>query len=538
MALAVITLVLLALFEPSRAAAQIADSAATAGVPQTTTNSCEESIELRSSMLSDTRRALWRALSVTAATSQSGLFRSSSLGSPGCIDRARWLRAWSVRPAHARFEIFPLEAAVQVNDEYPRSVNDGAAWRGVGANFAASIGAHFQWRAVTANIAPEVFYNSNEGFAFAPNVRADRSRFANAFHQGIDYPTRLGSDAVGSVSPGQSYISALLGPVTLTVGTENLWIGSADTYPILLSYTAPGFPHLRVSPGKPLDLRIADLEAHFIYGSLRESEHFDTLSANDRHFFATTLAIIKPHIVPGLSLGVARAYHDSARFRAQPLYIPFSGLSNERAANVIDVVLARWVLPNSGFEIYGEWSRERAAGFTDLVRNAEHTQAYVAGFQKVVLRTARLIRLYGELIHLGESSASRAGGEFASYYTDGRVNQGHTHRGQLLGAGIGPGSDAQLLGVDVFSEKSRTEFRLERTRYDDDTYYRVFARRFGETGHDAEVTVAASRTQMVDKFELEVGAAFSHRHNPYFTLGPDELRNNFTVSLRASWRDW
>jgi hypothetical protein len=495
---------------------------------------CQHMLQLRSSLQSDTRRSLWRALSVTSLPRESGLVRGHSIGAISCIDSAPWLLAWHMQPVDSTLKFVSPETSVTINAQYPRSINDGSAWRGVGLNFAISGGARSKWRALTVNVEPELSYATNGSFPLVRSTRDDRSSFANSYHPGIDYPTRPGADPLLILGLGQTYASAPAGPLSVTVSTENLWVGAADVYPIILSYTAPGFPHMRVSSREPIDLRIADLEFHLVYGSLRESEFFDSVSANDRHFFATTVAVLKPRVLPGLSIGVARAYHDSATITWRLLQIPFAKVSSERAVNVIDAVLARWVLPASGFEIYGEYSRERGDGFAQAVLNPERSQGYVVGFQKVSVRPARLVRFYGELTHLGESPAARAG-EFQSYYTDDRVAQGHTHKGQLLGAAIGPGSDAQLLGVDVYSARSRTGLRLERTRYDDDAYYRTWARLYGEGGHDAEVSLSVNRTQMVNQVEVEAGLAFRHRHNPYFTIGPNQERNNLSMNLRVAW---
>ena len=109
-----------------------------------------------------------------------------------------------------------------------------------------------------------------------------------------------------------------------------------------------------------------------------------------------------------------------------------------------------------------------------------------------------------------------------------------------MGAAIGPGSDAQLIGVDVFDTKSRTAFMIERTRYDDDTYYRRFARRWGETRHDAEITVKAGRTQFIGDVSLELDVQYSKRYGraflPLDTEGPDLEENNWSTRFSASWK--
>jgi hypothetical protein len=330
-----------------------------------------------------------------------------------------------------------------------------------------------------------------------------------------------------------------------------VWIGAADVYPIVLSNTAPGFPHVRLGTERGLDLWIATLEFQLIFGSLSESDYFDGNPDNDNHFFGTTMLVVQPKFLPGLFLGVARAVHDSASvsgqgigfFAERILESPFGGINggNRGDQNSFGVILARWVLPASGFEAYAEWGREDTpGGWLDVLREPDWTQAYVLGFQKAFRQRDRLFRVYGELNHLGESAPSRAGRGFASYYTHTVILQGHTNKGQLMGAAIGPGSDAQLIGVDVFESKSRSAFMIERTRYDDDTYYRRFARRWGETRHDAEITLKASRTQFVGDVGLELGVQYSRRYGraflPLASEGPDLIENNWGTRFAASWK--
>ena len=158
---------------------------------------------------------------------------------------------------------------------------------------------------------------------------------------------------------------------------------------------------------------------------------------------------------------------------------------------------------------------ERRAGLDPGVRRGR--------WQKVFLSPRRLTRVYGELVHLIASAPTvRNVRGTVTTYTHGRPPQGHTHRGQMLGAGIGPGSalDAQRIGVDVFTAGAMTGAWLERVRYDDDAYYNKFARHFGQAAHDVELTLGAQRVQPLGPVQTsassEVAAAVSRRYNRDF----------------------
>lgn len=534
----------------SAARAQTADSVRLAQ-PDTVqpVGPCSNVIELPASMLSDARRSLVRALSVTTLPQQSALFRSASTPVTACAADFPFVARWRPRVSR-KLELLPIEASVLRNSSFPRSTNDAAGWHGVGWNLAGSAGVRANLGFLTANIAPEVFYQQNLDYNFVPSTFPGLSEFANPYHADIDLPTRFGGASLTTISPGQSFLQASAGPFAVTAGTENMWIGSADVYPIVLSYTAPGFPHLRIGTRKPLDLKIARLEFQLFGGSVSESDYYDGASDNDSHYFTTTMIVIEPSFVRGLHLGIARAYHDTAHATGQSVgfYLsrlgetPFGNLAGgNRVGNAIGVVLARWVLPESGFEVYAEWSREDTFGdLRDILREPDWTQAYVLGFQKVFAKPSRLIRFYGELIHLGESAPSRAGRGFFSYYTHQTVTQGHTNKGQLLGAAIGPGSDAQLVGLDIFSGSGRSAVRVERIRHDDDTYLRTFARRYGESRHDAEINLTASHLRFLGPLEIEGAFTLVRRYDRDFIALPsgaaELIENNWTTRLTASWR--
>ena len=498
------------------------------------------------------RRSLQRALAIKSKPQQSELFRASSQRLVSCATDQALLQRWA-RPAAERFiEPLAFQASAVRNSSYPRTVNDGGAWQGVGWTVAAAGGLRAQWRFLEMSLAPEVFHQQNQDFLSLPSTARDRSIFAQPFQLFIDYPERFGLASWSKVQPGQSYVKATAGPIAVALSTENLWIGAAQVYPLVLSHTAPGFPHVRIGTHKPIDLWLADLEFQVLFASLKESDFFDNNPVNDDHYFGTTMVVLQPHFLPGLYFGVVRALHDVQKATGQSLgfYLsrvadtPFGGThsGNPPGGNAIGVLLGRWVLPESGFEVYAEWGREDTpGGLIDLLREPDWTQAYALGIQKVYTRPNRLVRFYAELIHLGESSPARSGRGFSSFYTHEEIPQGHTNEGQLLGAAIGPGSDAQLIGVEVFYQSGRSAFRIERTRYDDDTYLRSFARRYSFTRHDAEITLSAGQSYFLGPLELEAELGWSRRYGRDFMgLGgfgsPDIIENNWGARIAASWR--
>jgi hypothetical protein len=501
---------------------------------------CREVLELPLHDLSDARSVLARALSVTsrAPPNGSGFLSSAVRTAPVCADSAAFVRDW-VEPPAGPLGAAPLRATLVRNSAYPRDRNNGAMWAGVGLNEQLEGGVEGSWRWVSGALIPKYVHHAN----------ADHPNIAQFTAGRIDAPKRFGTEPFSTLELGQSFVGVWVGAVEARLSNENLWLGAAQHSPLLLSNTAAGFPHLRVGTSRPLNVYVGRLELSVLWGSLHESDFFDGEPTNDSHLFTGTVLVFEPRFLPGLHLGGARVYHDpvKATGHSPGFYLsllwesPLFVSGGNREGNAIGAIFARWVLPSSGFEVYLEWGRDDTPyNLQDLIREPDWTQAYTFGFQKVFLSPERLVRFFGEVVHLGESTPVRSGKGQSTFYTHGIVAQGHTHRGQLLGAGVGLGSDSRSIGVDVFDGSSRSGIWLEHARYDEDTYYRTFARRYGESRHDVELTAEARHLRIYRGVQAELVVRLSRQYDrDFITLVhdlPPAAENNWGTEVSVRWR--
>jgi hypothetical protein len=512
---------------------------------------CSQVASLSLHDFTDSRSVLARALSITERSPArgSGIFASAVRRVPVCLDSAAFAGEWTDREP-IQLELAAVEALIRGNSTFPRDRNNGVMWAGVGMNTQVQAGVQASWRWFSAAAIPKFVHQPNLDFTTTiASLPFNRSPFANPYHLFIDNPKRFGDEPFSVTDPGQSYVGLSAGPVEARFSTENLWLGSAQSSAIVLSNTAGGFPHFRVGTSRPLDIYIGHLEVNAFWGSVSESDFFDGPGANDSHLFAGSVLVFEPRPIKGLYLGATQVYHDSSSALGHDLgfYLGVLGGSptfvggGNREGNGIGALFGRWVLPESGFEVYVEWARDDTPyNLMDLIREPDWTQAYMAGLQKVFLSRERLVRVYGEVVHLGESTPVRAGKGHATFYTHGTIWQGHTHRGQMLGAGIGLGSDSRSLGVDVFTGSARTGVWIEHARYDEDTYYRTFARRFGEARHNAELTAEVRRLQRYRDFTIEGVMRASRQYDrDFITLAndaPPGAETNWGTELIVSWR--
>ena len=487
--------------------------------PATTT--CERGVALTG--LSDPLRRLARLTRLAGLdTAPDRLYRR-----PSDRDHLRLCDTpWSgvvgvVDSASAR--IAPASLHQVVNSTYPRDRNNGALWAGRGYGGALDFGLIFRWGPLSAAVLPSVAFQQNEDFTTLSTDIPGWSELAYPWaFAAIDYPQRFGYDSFVTLDLGQSYLRLDWEGLAVGFSTENLWWGPALRNPLLMSNTAPGFPHAFVGTSEPVDIGIGHADVRITVGRLTESHYFNTNSFDDHRYFSGITASYAPEFLPGLSVGVSRTYTMQVR-RDTSSWGSFLGkaFSNPRENPVrgIDLndqlasIFGRWVFPDAGFEIYGEWGREDQWGnLLEFLRIPQMSRAYMVGLQKLFEGDGRWTALYAEHITVADPvpilTANRG---VLMWYTHSQIKQGHTHRGQLLGSWIGPGSNSQVVGFDRYERWGSVGGYLERVVFNDDAYFARWADTFSMYGHDLELTVAVRGLLFLGDFDVSGELSLSRR---------------------------
>jgi hypothetical protein len=441
--------------------------------------------------------------------------------------------------------LLPVRLRAIYNSAYPLDVNNGVLWAGRGVAGGVAAGIELKAGFLSAAFQPAAAWHQNREFDMRPPHFRDRSEFAYTGHRNIDWPHRHGPDPFWVIDPGQSYIRAEARGVTAGFSTENLWLGPAQRMPLLMGSSAPGFPHAFVATTRPLRLPIGSLEAQLLWGRLTESAYFDGDPSNDHQLIAGASLVFEPAFARGLFLGVNRMYlaHWEPGNRIDMLVQPYLSVrDNPPGDNQLFSLYARWVHPGAGFEVYGEWAREDHWGaWKDLLLEPDHSQAYMLGFQKLGRLGSARLRWFGELAHLQAAAPARAGRGAITFYTHSQLTQGFTHRGQLLGAWIGPGSDAQVLGLERVTDARTTGLMVERVRFDDDAYWAQWSRFYAYNGHDVSLGVQAFHAEQLGPLMLRGSLGAAHRHNRNFVrfdgTHPGDFRGetNLHADLELRW---
>jgi hypothetical protein len=386
----------------------------------------------------------------------------------------------------------PIMPSVRVvsNSAIPYSLNDGALWAGRGVSASLSGGFETERVVRSANvfltIAPTLYYSQNKPFQVIANRTPGRSGWASPFYgppASLDLPMRFGDRALAGFDFGNSAIRIEASRITAGATTAAAWWGPGIRNALILSNNAAGIPRLFVRTTQPVRSAWGAFDAEMISGALTKSRFFSESEVDFRSVSGVRVAWTPP-FDSTLTLGFSRVVYSPIEIgESQTLATlarSFDAIVNwnNRIASVqesdqIGALFARWVFPQAGFEVYGEWARmdlPRAA--TELLTAAHYSGAWTFGFQWAQKkRAASYLRLQSELSYLEQSTVfpDRLTVDFYS----GRASpQGFTQRGQVIGAAIGPGSSSQFIGLDWIASKWQAGGFVGRIRWNNDALYR------------------------------------------------------------------
>jgi len=516
----------------------------------------------------DPEEAYLRVLQVSGLTYIGGSFLLRPLGADAAFRNLTdttdhpWssrFGAWDPPSGKANVRLVTHDPSLRAvyNSGFPENDNIGALTPGRGFTFAFKSGATLRAGPLTVTARPLVAFAQNVEFPLATVEVPGQPKYAYPWRL-MDLPQRFGPDPFWTLDPGQSEVRLDLRGVSASFGTTNLWWGPGVRNGIIVSNNAAGFPHASLATHHPVDLGIGSLEAQWIWGRLQQSDWFDDSYDDPGRFVTGATVTFSPRGLglDGLSLGVARMFYalvpdDGVGVgeyflifqtpEKQALVTPDNPTGDDERDQLFSA-FARWVLPGSGFEAYLEWARnDHGADVRDLFLQAEHAQAYSLGFQKATLLDGdRILSFRGELTHL-ERPTSQLLRDTPTFYAHHLVRQGYTQKGQVVGAFVGPGGDAQFVGADLYAPWGRASIYLQRWVHDQDA---LIDRAVGNSdwGHwrtDVSGTAGGSLMVFLGQLDVEGRMSLTRNFNRHFVHRSDKhnFRADVSVRWRVGWRD-
>jgi hypothetical protein len=404
------------------------------------------------------------------------------------------------------FKILPITFISQFNSDRPAGFNDGAMIPARGYQTMISGGIYFQYKHLSIQLRPEIVNAENLNYGGFPHTLYDpvlaEQRWYQYYHYDlnkIDLPERFGTTAFQKAYWGQSSIRLNYGAISFGLSNENLWWGPGIYNSLLMTNNAPGFAHFTLNTVKPIRTPIGSFEGQLIAGELTHSGF--TPPESDRRYFATLLYVPKPDDwryingivfsyqpkwVPGLFLGLTRSYQVYSKDMGKsfgdylPVFNPFGKKGNggttedQKKQDELSSVFMRWIWQKSHGEIYLEYGRsDYFWNLRDLEVEPSHSSAYILGLRKLIpLRNHKdefiLFNMEITQLEMNPITQNRGG---QSWYLSDMVRDGYTNQGQLLGAGIGPGSNLQTLNISWVKSLKKIGFEFNRYLHNNDFFY-------------------------------------------------------------------
>jgi hypothetical protein len=415
------------------------------------------------------------------------------------------------------FQILPISWKQQYNTHNPYGWNDGAMIPAAGYQSLFSMGFYAKYKFISIQLQPEFVYAQNkffDGFNEAGNDEKAWKAWYKLYNY-VDLPERFGTTPYSKLLPGQSSIRINFDPVSFGLSTENLWWGPGIQNSLIMSNTATGFAHLTLNTTRPVNTPVGSFESQLIAGKLLQSGYtpqvpgqpgnYDKLTIpkpNDWRYLSGIVFTYHPKWTPGLFLGVTRVFQVYKKNLGSGLknYIPLfssldkasffdpaTGINTEDNAlrDQLSSIFVRWALPAAQAEVYFEYGKEDHTWDTrDLFLEASHSRAYIIGFKKLVKighQSDEYLQFNIEETQLGYPANQILNRNTTpDWYASYQVPAGYTNRGEVLGAGIGPGSNLQSFDIAWTKGIRKIELQVKRYEHSTDFYYQAFA--VGEVG--------------------------------------------------------
>jgi hypothetical protein len=415
---------------------------------------------------------------------------------------------------NGKIKILPVDYNIEFNSHHPYNRNNGSMIPNRGYQHILSAGVFAEIGPLSIQLKPEHLFAENlnyDGFSLNHYDATWAKRYLT--WNKIDIPERFGEKRHNKTLIGQSSIRLNFKGLSIGLSNENIWWGPSIRNSIMMSNHARGFKHITFNSISPIETKIGSFEWQFVTGRLELSgftppeiskEYAGTLlyipkgnqtatGYNDWRYFQGFTFTYSPKWLNGLSLGFikwAQLYGGLLEGKytwidSKPNYFPvFDNLFSHNKSNVdIDFqidqaagVFFRWLMKDSKAEIYSEIHyNDSKNNLRDLLLDSNHASAMTLGFQKVFSSNKKNLNyLFSWEWTRLEQKGSRLIRNAGSWYTHTYVNSGYTHGGEVLGAGIGPGSNSHFFSFSKINKFDKIGLSFEIIDQDNDFYFMAF----------------------------------------------------------------
>lgn len=440
------------------------------------------------------------------------------------------------------FNFLDPQIRISGNTNYPRGLNDGTVWKGKGITSELHLGVSGKLGSLSYTFYPVIYHSQNLRYDLSTQLNSSINSFGyqytNGLGGGVDWVQRYGSSAFFNFHPGQSEVRLQFGKFFSAISTQNYSAGPSVFNPIILSRQGGGFPHLRIG-SDPFNVKIkginlGKLEANFLMGYLKESDYFDKNNDNDNSYFNGLFLAYTPPFMPNLTLGFNKVlYKQTQRFSPQDLYsvivIKDTIGPNDQFDQLASATM-EWKFLEVGFRAYAEFAYNDFGGNYKWIE-PEHSRAYTIGFEKHTdFENKDVLIIIYEHTNLSRNHTYMWRAE-PTFYIHSVNIQGYTNRGQILGAGIGPGANSDMVSIKYNHQNQTFGLGAQRIEKNKDYFVvNIQDRRM----HDIEYSFGTFYQMNFDKLLLSFELIYSKNLNRYYVL--DNNQANLYTSLQLNYK--
>tara|TARA_B100000900_G_scaffold355720_1_gene325085 strand:+ start:3442 stop:5166 length:1725 start_codon:yes stop_codon:yes gene_type:complete len=491
---------------------------------------------------------------------------------------------------NGKLKILPADLNINFSSHHPYNRNNGSMITNRGYQQLFSAGIYLELGPLSVQLKPEHIFAENrnyEGFweGHYDVIWARRYQIWNH----IDTPERFGEDVYNKTTMGQSSIRLNYKSLSIGLSSENIWWGPSIRNGVMMSNNAQGFNHITFNTRKPISTILGNFEFQLVTGRLEASgfnpPNTERTFANtklfvpkinqrgetgDWRFFQGITLTYSPKWLSGLHLGFIRWVQmygalfegkyfwisDDPRFKGANIgWFPiFNNLlrKNDKVEpyeKEIDQAASgffRWVWEDSKAEIYGEFNfNDSKWNLRDLLLDSDHSRAVTLGVHKLFDSKNKdsQFQFQWEWTQM-EQTGSRLVRNAGSWYMHGRVYHGYTNNGEVMGAGIGPGSNSQFFSFAKLKKGQRFGLAFEIIDNDNDFYYMAWEDNGDYRRYWKDYNIHLFFEKRYKNFWGSLNAVYSKSLNyqwellhdpalPYYQNGRDV--NNFHFDLKITY---
>ena len=449
-------------------------------------------------------------------------------------------------------KISSINLISEFNTKHPYNRNNGSFVPNKGYQQLISFGFYTSIGPLKIQFIPEYHYADNKkynGFweGHYPIIWQKRYNLWNH----IDIPERFGKKRISNFMLGQSFVKFEFKNLSLGISNENLWWGPSFRNSIMMSNQSRSFPHISFKTENPVNTFLGKFEWQLVTGKL-ESSTFSPPNPdytfagtrlyvpktnqlgqlNDWRYFQGIVISYSPKWFNGITLGFIRwSQVYSELIKANYTWIPgkinyfpvFGNLFRqkdrfadlEQETDQAAGLFIKWTYPKDKLELYFEYHLNDAKlNFRDLLLDSDHARGTTVGLKKVLSKNYYLRWEWTQL----EQSASRLIRNAGSWYHHSRVRHGFTNFGEVMGAGIGPGSNSHYISIDKFEKNRRLGLGLEIIDQHNDFYYYAFEDSNDFRRYWKDLNFHFNYSQNFNKFSINLNFVFNKSLNYQWEL--------------------